>query len=66
MIFDPVDRADVGVIERREQSRLALEARQAVAVAGDGRRQDLDGNIALKTVSRACNQRYLQLWSGAA
>ena len=49
MIFDSVNCADVGVIERREQPRLALEAGEAVAVAGDRRRQDLDGNITLKT-----------------
>ena len=49
VIFDPVDCADVGVIERREQARLALEAGKAVIVAGDGRRQDLDGHITLKT-----------------
>ena len=53
VIFNAVDRADVGVIERRQQPRLALEASEAVVVAGDGRRQDLDGNLRCRRVSRA-------------
>ena len=42
------------MIERRQQPCLALETGQPVAVAGDRRRQELDGNIALKAgITRA-------------
>ena len=39
---------DVGMIERREQLRLAAEARKAIGLAGDGRQQDLDRDVAIQ------------------
>ena len=52
-ILDPVDRGDVGMIQRREQFRLALKARDAIGIAADGLGQDLDRDVALQLVSRA-------------
>ena len=36
-LLEAVDRADVRVIERREQPRFALEAREAIGIGGEGR-----------------------------
>ena len=45
-LFDPVDRADVRVIERREDPRFALEAGQAIGIRGEGTRQHLERDVA--------------------
>ncbi len=45
-LFEPVDRADVGVVERRERLRLASEAGQALRVGGELARQQLDRHVA--------------------
>src|SRR5262249_21311121 len=47
-ILEPVDRAHVRVVERREQPRLALETREPVGVAREGRRQHLERHRALE------------------
>jgi len=46
--LDRIDRRDVGVIERRERLRLALEPRHALRVVGERVRQDLDRGIAMQ------------------
>jgi hypothetical protein len=43
--LQPVDRADVRMVERREELRLALEALQAVGIGGPYGRQDLDRDV---------------------
>jgi hypothetical protein len=45
-LLDRIDRRDVGVIERRERLRLALESRHALRVVGERVRQDLDRHLA--------------------
>jgi hypothetical protein len=45
-LLDRIDRRDVGVIERRERLRLALEPRHALRVVGERVRQDLDRHLA--------------------
>ena len=45
-VFDPVDGADVGMIERGEHPGLALEAGQPLRIAHEERRQDLDRHVA--------------------
>jgi hypothetical protein len=53
-IFQAVDRRDVRMIQRREDPGLALEARQALGIATDERRQHLESDIpAQPGVSRA-------------
>ena len=53
-VLDAVNRRDAAVIERREHLGFALEPRQAVAVAREGRRQDFDGDVAVQTgIARA-------------
>ncbi len=46
--FRAVDRADVDVIERGEQARLAREPRQGVRIALDFRRQHFERDVAPK------------------
>jgi hypothetical protein len=46
---DVVERADVRVLERRDQPRLALEALAELRVGGERRRQDLQGDDAIET-----------------
>ncbi len=41
-LFETVDRRDVGVVERGQQLRLAVEAGQTLRVGGDVRGQRLD------------------------
>ncbi len=43
-----VDPGDVRVIQRREQLRLALEARQPLRILGEGGGQDLDRHLAVE------------------
>ena len=45
-LLEPVDRGDVRVVERRQQLGLALEAREALGIGGDGLRQHLDRDLA--------------------
>ena len=45
VVADVVDRADVRMIERGDGARLAFEAGAALRVGGEGRRQDLHGDI---------------------
>ncbi len=47
-LLEPVDRGDVGMIERRERLGLALEPRQAFGVRCERVRQDLDRDLAAK------------------
>jgi hypothetical protein len=44
--FQPIDRADVGVIERRQHPRLVLEPGEPFGIGPEGRWQDLDGDVA--------------------
>ena len=44
--LEAVDRADVGMVQRREHPRLALEAREPIRVARERARQDLDRDVA--------------------
>src|SRR5207247_2424590 len=46
VLLDPVDRRDVGMVQRREKSRLALEARQRRFVMRKIGRQRLDRDFA--------------------
>ncbi len=45
-LLEPVDRRDIRVAERREDLRLAAEAREALGVLGEGGRQDLERGLA--------------------
>jgi hypothetical protein len=47
--LEAVDRRDVRMIQRREDLRFALKAREAILVFGDGFGEDLDGHVALET-----------------
>ena len=44
-LFQSVNRADVGMVERRQQARFAREARPALGIGGEVRRQDLDRDV---------------------
>jgi hypothetical protein len=46
--LEPEDRSDVGVVELGEKLRLALEARQAVAILDESRGDSLDGDLPLE------------------
>src|SRR5205807_3152800 len=46
--LETVDPADVGMIERGEHPRFALEAREPIRVARKRMRQDLDRDVAPK------------------
>src|SRR4030095_11559038 len=45
-LFEAVHLRDVGMVERREQTRFALEPRAALRTAGECARQDLDRDVA--------------------
>ena len=47
-ILEPVNGGNVGVIERREDFRFALEPGQPVGVGRERGRQKLDGDLALQ------------------
>ncbi len=51
--FKPVNRRDVGMIQRRERLRLAFEPCQAFGVSGERVRQDLDRDLAAKRRCRS-------------
>jgi len=46
VLLHPVERRNVGVVERGENLRLALEARDAFGVGGKSFGEDLDGDLA--------------------
>jgi hypothetical protein len=46
-LFDAVNVSDVGVIQQSKDLGFAVEARQALRVAGEGFRQDLERDIPL-------------------
>src|SRR5262245_3296078 len=45
-LFDPMNGCDVGMIERRQHARLAVEARQPLPILCERSRQDLDRDVA--------------------
>ena len=47
-LFQPVDAADVWVIQRRERSRFPLESSDPLRISEEGVRKDLDRHIATK------------------
>ena len=47
-LLEAVDRADVGVVERRQQLGFALEPGEPVGVGGEVVGEDLDGDVALQ------------------
>jgi hypothetical protein len=47
-IFQAVDMRDVRMIEGRERLRFACEAGQAIGIAGEGVRQDLQRDVAIQ------------------
>ena len=53
-LLEPVDGADVRMIQRGEHPRFALEAREAIGIAREHTRQDLDRDVAseLRVVAR--------------
>jgi hypothetical protein len=46
ILFEAINGADVGMIQRRKDARFALEARLAVGVGAEAVRQDFDGHVA--------------------
>jgi len=47
-LLEPIHRGDVGMVERREEFRYALEARQPIRILRERLRQDLDRDVALQ------------------
>ena len=47
-LFQPVDAADVRVIQRRERSRFPLESIDPLRIQEEGVRKDLDRHVATK------------------
>ena len=47
--LEPVDRGDVGMVQRRKRLRFALEPRQTLRVRGERIGQDLDRDLAAET-----------------
>ena len=45
-LLQPVDRGNVGVVQRSQHSRFALKRGQAVGIVDEGRRQHLEGYVA--------------------
>jgi len=45
-LFHPKNRTDVGMVERRQHARFALEAGASIGIADKGGRQDLDRDVA--------------------
>ncbi|GEM_PF-3725173 len=46
--FESINRRNSGMIQRREDLRLALESRQTSGISSEGRRHDLDGDLAIQ------------------
>jgi len=56
-IFQAVDVRDVRMVQCSERLRLASEPRQAIGIAGEGVRKDLDRNLSLQLrVGRSIHQ----------
>ena len=47
-VLEPVNVRDVGVVERREHLRFAMEARQSLGIVGEEIGQDLDRDVAVQ------------------
>ena len=47
-LFEAVDAGDVGMVQRREHFRFALETREPIVVSGERWRQDLDRDLAFQ------------------
>ena len=47
-LLKAVDSGDVGMIQRREDLRFALESRQTLGISGEQIRQDFDRHVALQ------------------
>ena len=47
-LLEPVDRGDVGMVQRGERLGFALETRQAVGVLRERVGQDLDRDVAIE------------------
>ena len=47
-LFEPVDRRNVGVVQRREQFGFALKASKPVAIPRERERQNLDRDLAFQ------------------
>ena len=47
--FEAVNRGDVRMVQGGEQARLPLQARDALRIAGQRRRQHLDGHLAMES-----------------
>ena len=66
-LLEPVDRRDVGMIQRRERLRLALETRQAFGISRERVRQDLDRDLAAeRRVRRTADLPHTALAYGRA
>ena len=48
VLLKPKDRGDVGMVQRRQCLRLALEASEVVGVVGERGGQHLDGHVAIQ------------------
>ena len=47
-MFEAVDRSNARMIQRCEQLGFAIEPRDAIGIAGQGRGQDRDGDVAVQ------------------
>src|SRR5215472_1287573 len=47
-LFEAVDRADIRMIERCQHLRFPPETSEPVRIAGESRRKNLDGNLAIQ------------------
>ena len=48
VVFESVDRSDVGVVERREHLGFAVKPRQAVRIVRDGSEQYFDRDVPIE------------------
>ena len=55
------ERADVGMVDLRDEPRFALEAGETIGIVGERRREDLDGDVS----SKASVARTIHLAHGA-
>ena len=44
-LLDPVNGGDIGMVERGKHPRLTLETKEAIGIAGEEVRQNLEGNV---------------------
>src|SRR5215471_14420600 len=47
-LFEAIDRADIRMVERCQHLRFPPKTREPVRIAGESRRKDLDGNLAVQ------------------